>query len=63
MRWPVLVRAVLITAVLTGLAACGGGGGSGSSPPPTNPPDNPPPTPPVVRTNWDAVLWDTDNWS
>ncbi|GFE87597.1 hypothetical protein GCM10011488_25510 [Steroidobacter agaridevorans] len=62
MRWLVLVRAVLITAVMTGLAACGGGGG-GSGSPPNNPPADPPPTPPVVRTNWDAALWDTDKWS
>lgn len=60
MRWPGLVRAVLITAVLSGVSACGGGG---SSSPPTNPPTNPPPPPPAARTNWDAVLWDTDNWS
>lgn len=55
MPWSVRFRAVLFGAVFIGLSACGGGG---SSPPARNPP----PEPPVNRTQWDTLVWDTDNW-
>ena len=43
---------VSILFVLATLAGCGGGGGGGSTPPP-----------PTGSSNWDALVWDQDNWS
>ncbi len=61
MLWPLRFRAVLRGAVLAavsiGLCACGGGGGGGVDSP------NPPNDPPASRTNWDALVWDSDNWA
>jgi len=46
--------AVLVVLSLIALAGCsgggGGGGGSGAAPPPAG------------SSNWDALVWDQDNW-
>ena len=41
---------VFILFVLAMLAGCGGGGGGT-------------PTTPTGSSNWDALVWDQDNWS
>ena len=47
-----LKTAVLLFLGLMALAGCsgGGGGGGGASAPPTG------------NSNWDALVWDQDNW-
>jgi len=42
--------ALLAMLVLLGLSACGGGGGGSAAPPPAG------------SSNWDALIWDQDNW-
>lgn len=60
LRSRAVLRAALLGAVLVGLSACGGGGG-GSSSPPSNPPAGPPNN--SGSSQWDTMVWDSDNWA
>ena len=51
-----LAGTLCIIVSMTVLSACGGGGGGGGNR------VQPPPPPPLPVSNWDAMVWDQDNW-
>ena len=44
------LRVLMVVLFSLWLTACGGGGGGAAAPPPAG------------SSNWDALIWDQDNW-